>query len=161
MYYQSNNLAILPPFNLLNVQPDGRKEEEKAPHPQASWARVQFLTPHNPFANPLTPRSRQPLAPALHASLGRPSAGSSILTQHSLLPSAPTPQATPVPRNATTSLPLQLICLAPLSPGCCWPPWPTENAARLLRPAEPISSFHGQSQFLCKKGHETHPEGCT
>lgn len=60
LYYKSNNPATSPPLNLLNVQPDRRGGEEKPPHPEASWARVQFLTPHHPFSNPLTPCSFQP-----------------------------------------------------------------------------------------------------
>lgn len=125
LYYKSNNPATSPPFNLLNVQPDRRGGEEKPPHPEASWARVQFLTPHNPFSNPLTPcrfPRRQPgpsPAQLLPAGPGAPlPAWRSPLPPYGSDPRH-APQVSPKQHHLAPPAP-QLAPLSPLSQGCCW-----------------------------------------
>lgn len=164
LYYKSNNPATSPPLNLLNVQPDRRGGEEKPPHPEASWARVQFLTPHHPFSNPLTPCSFQPFprrqpgpspAQLLPAGPGTPlPAWRSPFPPYSSDP-CHAPQVSPKHHHLAPP-PLPSLPLCPLFHKAA-----AENTSQLLRPPEPTSSFHEQSRFSCKKGPETHPKGCT
>lgn len=149
LYYKSNNSATSPPLDLLNVQTGG-KRMKKTLHPEASCARVQFLTPRNPLSNPLTPCSFQRF-PRQQPGPGPPQ-----------LPTCTQRQLFPHPgslSNFTTLLPPSLSFCLLFDKAAAGHHGPLKT---LLGCCRQLNSFFPQAvSVLMQKGTQTDSKGCT